>query len=537
MERNVLDSWPHPDKAIRAKQEAALLWAEEQSAKYLILQAPVGSGKSLIGLTLSRYLSMDGRGSSYMLTPQKVLQKQYEQSFSNDHVVSLYGKQNFTCSGKGTTCDIGGLVKPRCANCPYTEAMNRAMQEPNLVLNYKLALLLFSYHPKFATGSPPRKLMVLDECHVLEQHLVEFDAIEISRRFVEGKLGMNWKIMKAMDEVVEWIAQDYYPKVQSYHEQLESQVLPILAGTRKPSAADVKLVKHYNSVDEHLGEMEFVVHTPLNTLAANRVLIKEPTAYRFKSIYGRGNFKIIDGRAERYLFMSGTVDRDGFCRDVGIPPEDAAFFSVDSEIPVSNREVHYIPVMRVNAEWDKPERRTDRENLLTTIKAIVDHHENDSGVIHTGNFKLADWVVTQLEPYAKKNGIKLIHHNPSDDESGDRNHAIEEYMQLAGDGKRAILISPSVTEGLDLAEDLGRFSITVKVPFGNLGDDWIKTRMELSSEWYRRQAVYHVLQASGRVVRSATDKGTTYILDENWQRLMDSSTKLIPQWWRDAYHT
>lgn len=534
--QNILDSWPHPDKAIRAKQEASLEWAAEQSAKYLILQAPVGSGKSLIGMTLSRYLSMDGRGSSYLLTPQKVLQKQYETSFSNDHVVSLYGKQNFSCQGKGTTCDIGSVVKPKCQGCPYTAAMQLAMQEPNLVLNYKLALLLFSYHPKFGEGSPKRKLMVLDECHVLEQHLVDFDAIEISRRFVEGKLGMKWKIMRTMPEVVEWVTLEYYDKLQSYFGTLESQILPILAGTRKPSAADVKLVKHYNSVGDHLAEMEFITHTPLDTLAANRVLIKEPIAYRFKSIYGRGNFKIIDGRAERYLFMSGTVDRDGFCRDVGIPPEDAAFFSVDSEIPVTNRPVHFIPVMRVNAEWDKPERKDDRENLITTIKTIIDLHENDSGVIHTGNFKLAEWVVSQLGSHAKANGIKLVHHNPSEEESGDRNHAIEDYMTVAGSGKRAILISPSVTEGLDLAEDLGRFSITVKVPFGNLGDDWIKTRMELSGEWYRRQAVYHVLQASGRVVRSSTDKGSTYILDENWQRLMNSSLKLIPEWWRDAYH-
>ncbi|MNY45801.1 hypothetical protein D3C86_1809310 [compost metagenome] len=76
----------------------------------------------------------------------------------------------------------------------------------------------------------------------------------------------------------------------------------------------------------------------------------------------------------------------------------------------------------------------------------------------------------------------------------------------------------------------------MKVPFGNLGDEWIKTRMQLSGEWYRRQAVFHVLQACGRVVRSATDKGSTYILDEGWKRLMDNSGSLIPGWWREGYN-
>lgn len=465
-----------------------------------------------------------------------MLQKQYEASFENDHVASLYGKQNFTCEGKNTTCDIGGLLKPRCPQCPYTKSVNRAIHEPNLVLNYKLALLLFSYHPKFQSA-PKRKLMVLDECHVLESHLVEFDAITINRRFVETKLEMKWPIMQTMEEVIQWTANEYYPKLIAYHADLEAKILPSLTGARKPSVADIKLIKHFNSVDEHVGEIDVVIHTPLDVLAADRVLIKDAISYRFKSIYGRNNFKIIDGRAERYLYMSGTVDREGFCRDVGIPFEDAAFFNVESEIPAENRPVHFIPVMAVNAEWDKPERREDRENLLMTIQSIISLHKEDSGVIHTGNFKLADWLVTNLKDYAKQEGVELVHHNPNEDESGDRNEAIEHYIEVAGNGKRAVLISPSVTEGLDLAGDLGRFSITVKVPFGNLGDDWIKTRMNLSGEWYRRQAVFHVLQASGRVVRSATDKGSTYILDENWSRLMNNSLKLIPGWWREAYHT
>lgn len=534
--KSIFDSWPHPNKAIRDRQAQALEWLEQQSAKFLILQAPVGSGKSLIGKTFSNYLSMDGRGSSYFLTPQKVLQKQYEDTFVNDHMLSLYGKGNYTCSPKNTTCDIGSVIKPKCPSCPYRTAFAAATEAPNVVFNYRLALLLFSFHPKFQQA-PPRKLMVLDECQVLENHLVDFDAITINRRFVETKLEMKWPILNRLVEVVEWCREHYLEKLNDYVHELEKQVAPILTSGRNPSVSDIKLLRHFNAMDEHYGEIEFICHVPVDSLAAKRVLVKDAISYTFKSLYGADNFKIIDDKAERYLFMSGTIDRRGFCRDLGIPYEDAAFLSVTSEIPVENRPIRFIPVMKVNATWDKPERATDRENLLTTVKTIMDHHENDSGVIHTANFKLADWLVTQLKSYAKQNNIKIVHHNPNDEESGDRNHAIEEYLQIASSGERAVLISPSVTEGLDLMGDLGRYSITVKVPFGNLGDDWVKTRMELSGEWYRRQAVFQVLQASGRTVRSPTDHGTTYILDENWQRLMDSSLALIPDWWREGYDT
>ena len=68
-----------------------------------------------------------------------------------------------------------------------------------------------------------------------------------------------------------------------------------------------------------------------------------------------------------------------------------------------------------------------------------------------------------------------------------------------------VLISPSLTEGLDLKEDLGRFSIFVKVPYPFLGDEWVKRRLELSDEWYQRQAFQNIVQGGGRVVRTPDD--------------------------------
>lgn len=535
--KNILDCWPHPEKQIRAKQEDALLWLADRKEKHLILNAPVGVGKSLIAMTFSRYLSAGNHGSSYILTPQKVLQKQYEDTFRDDYAMSLYGKVNYTCEGKNTNCEVGSAVKPKCQNCPYTAAFKQSQEIPNLILNYKMSLLLFSYHPKFMSAAP-RKLMVLDECQVLENNLVDFDAITISRRFTETKLGLNWKLMNTMAEVIDWAKAEYIDKLRSYHHDLEEQVLPIINSGRKPTLTDAKLLKHYATVDDHILEMDFLLHTPVDALAAKRVLVKDILGYQFKNIYGRDNMTIITDKAEKFLYMSGTVDREGFCRDLGIPYEDSAFLSVDSEIPAENRPVYFMPAMRMNADWNKPDRAADREQMVKAVKTILDAHPNDSGVIHTGNFKIADWLVGQLKTYAKKNDIVLFHHNPDEEAENvvDRNTAIANYLERAGEGKRSVLISPSCTEGLDLSEDLGRFSIIVKVPFGNLGDDWIKTRMQLSGEWYRRQAVYHVMQACGRVVRSPVDKGITYILDEGWAHLMKNSGSLIHDWWREGYH-
>ena len=80
-------------------------------------------------------------------------------------------------------------------------------------------------------------------------------------------------------------------------------------------------------------------------------------------------------------------------------------------------------------------------------------------------------------------------------------------------------MSPSVSEGVDLKDDLARFQIILKVPFGNLGDPWMKAKLTRSGEWYENRASTEVAQMIGRVVRSETDYGITYILDSAFGRI------------------
>ena len=83
--------------------------------------------------------------------------------------------------------------------------------------------------------------------------------------------------------------------------------------------------------------------------------------------------------------------------------------------------------------------------------------------------------------------------------------------------------------------DLARFAIVVKVPFGFLGDQWIKRRLDMSQEWYQRQALIDIIQGGGRIVRSSDDWGNVYILDQSFGYLKKMTDRMIPQWWKDSY--
>lgn len=528
----VRNFWPFPYPP-RENQLVAFDWLDQHLAKgtkYLILEAPVGSGKSNIGVTYSSAVS-EGRGDSFILTPQKILQEQYEVSFRDVqkvNLVSLYGKGNYKCKSKNTNCEIGSIVKPKCTACPAVLAKQAAREAGNVVMNYRLALLLFGHTTTFKRD---RKLMVLDECHTLEQHLVEFDAVMASER-QSIKFGAPWKLSTDMASAIDWMKTAYLPKAQAYKNKLQPDIDYLIEKDgHSITTSEMKKLKDFEALCDHIDEVIELTIKPLDVLDKDYVLVHDKISMTFKRLKGAYSFKrILAPMANQFLFMSSTIlNKDGFCYDLGIDPNEAAFLTLDSEFPVENRPVVYMPQMKMNVNWNKPDKETkaQRKNMISSISQILEIHSKESGIIHTANFQIAKWLVEELEfniPH------EIHHHNP---DSGDkRNDVINAFI---ANNKPSVLISPSSTEGLDLKEDLGRFAIFVKVPFGNLGDQWIKKRMELSKEWYQRRALIDVIQGGGRIVRGPTDKGNVYILDASFGYLFDQTKDTIPPWWKASY--
>ena len=81
-----------------------------------------------------------------------------------------------------------------------------------------------------------------------------------------------------------------------------------------------------------------------------------------------------------------------------------------------------------------------------------------------------------------------------------------------------VLISPSMTEGVDLKGELSRFQILCKVPYPWLGDPIVKKRMYKFPNWYPLQTAMTVVQSIGRSIRNEKDTAITYILDADWER-------------------
>lgn len=515
--------WPDPSKKPRQIQIEALDWLEKQNAKYLVMELPVGAGKSMIGVTYSRFL--EGQfGDAFILTPQKILQKQYEKDFETNSLTNLfgfYGKANYKCHEKKTNCHTGDMLKPRCTNCTHKNAKSKAIGSSNLVLNYDLALLQFNRVKDFRR----RQLMVCDEGHCLESLLCEFDAIHVSKTRLE-QVDVKWKFLDNLEDAYKWTIETYLPALHQKVTALEREIEPLLNETNL-IPEDIKRIKEFMELSEHFESVNELQFIPMEELKKEWVLVHDKMNIKFKRLHASKIFhKYLGHNAERFLIMSATIpNHKEFCRDLGLPEEDVAFISLQSEFPKENRRVIYIPHMKMNYEWDKPQNAKDRKLMLDGIKMICDLHPNEKGVIHTASFNISEWIVSNL-----KIEQRIFHHNP--DSGDDRNSVIKAFMECPSP---AVLISPSITEGLDLKYDLARFGIIVKTPYPYLGDQWVKARMELSTNWYQRQAIIQTIQACGRIVRSADDVGTMYILDGSWKFLYDKQRNAIPKWWHEAY--
>ena len=152
-------------------------------------------------------------------------------------------------------------------------------------------------------------------------------------------------------------------------------------------------------------------------------------------------------------------------------------------------------------------------NLKMAVEAILQQHSGEKGIIHCHSYKIA-W-------YLKKNirNKRLLIHD-----SDNRDQVLKKHQKSK---LPTVLLSPSMTEGVDLKDDLSRFQIICKVPFPYLGDKLVRKKMNKWRWWYDLQTAKTIIQSVGRSVRSSDDTAVTYILDSSWEKFFSKNSSMF----------
>lgn len=536
-----------PFPVIRDEQRHAIEFALDayldQNKQFVILEMGTGCGKSATGITIARYLAANphpellpadaSSGGAYVLTTQKVLQEQYVSDFGpnrQDLLRSIKSSSNYQCLHyKDQNCGesrriLSKLGKQligtdfwKCCRqqCPYSIDKQAFIDSPISITNFSYFLAETMYAGKLE----PRGLLIVDECHNIESEVGKFIEVTFSEKFAREVMKCKAPVLKGDEEaramhVFEWVKKTYQPTLNKHIKRLEkvleSRFNSGMAGFGEYSKQYEMLDKHICKVNRFLNSFNpenwimNVVEPPPGKRAGRKFEFKpiDVSSYTHDMLYRFGG---------RVLMMSATVvDRDVFCRTVGLRPEDVAFLRIPSPFPVENRPIHFLPTGKMSMD----NIQATLPKLAEIVGMLMEQHVNDKGIIHCVNYKVAQYL------YENVKSDRLVIHNAEN-----RDQVLKDHIH----GPRpTVLLSPSMMEGVDLADDASRFQILCKVPFPYLGDKVVRKRKARDPQWYPFQTVKSVIQAMGRSVRNSTDHATSYILDEDWDYFYKRNKELFP---------
>jgi Rad3-related DNA helicase len=201
---------------------------------------------------------------------------------------------------------------------------------------------------------------------------------------------------------------------------------------------------------------------------------------------------------------------------MGLDEADVGFISIPSPFPVENRPVIAVGIGRmVQSEIDRT-----LPQLAQAVKHIMDNHPNEKGIVHCHSYKIQNYLRRNIK------SSRILYHD-----SDNRDAILEKHKNSS---KPTVLLSPSMTEGVDLKDDLSRFQVICKIPYPYLGDKLIRKKMNKWSWWYPLQTAKTIVQATGRSIRSNDDHAVTYILDSDWDRFYSKHRPMFPEEFREA---
>ena len=496
--------------------------------KYIVLEAGTGTGKSAVATTLANIY-----GSAYILTMTKQLQHQYSKEFGFPIVK---GRSNFSClmGGSESTCDMGvckttvnskkffcpfSITKvPKLTStlafedsfgndiyynsdnhCNYWEQKANAINSPITLMNYDYAILELNYVKHFGR----RSLLILDEAHNIENKLMNSLELTLSNQRLEKDI--KRKISK--ETLKDGSVEDWILELESLYESYQDVDLKDLPMNKvdriRRTISRIKLLR------DHLE------HEPKNW-----VIDSNEYSVSFKPLrvnkYAKDNLLKY---GDICIFMSATIlSHKMFSKWLGLNPDEVYYIKVDSPFPPEKRPI----ILDLVGKMSKNRIKKTAPKTIPIINKILRKHNDEKGLIHSHSYKCSRFI-TQNIPNAR-----LISHT-----SANRQRVLDYFEK---DSDPLVLVSPSMSEGVDLPYDKCRFQIIYKVPFPYLGDKQINLRQKRDKRWYAYKTVMTIMQAYGRGMRAEDDYCTTYVLDKDILMLFKSPLyrSLIPDFFKEA---
>lgn len=511
---------PFEEKKFRPHQREAIettIAAIETGVETILINAPVGFGKSIVGYCIAKYFEEKGDWS-YIYTKTTFLQDQYLRDFKD--LKTAMGRGNFEClMTPGETCSYGkcktinkfscpvGVMMgsdielksfdhPFTRNCLYWQQKYDAINNPISILNYPYMITDNMYLNHFKE----RKLGIYDEGHGLESSLMNAFELQISDYQIFYDLNTELEVKGSIEE---WA--DELHKFGAMYGNLAKETEEVHQRERFESREEA-----LNSCADFLEEDSQNWIFNVNIKKDND---REITVVTFKPIEIQEYTDVLFSKTQHKVIMSGSILKpDIFINELGLSSDNFEYIEVPSIVPPKQRPIirDYVGSMsRRNIDTTMP-------LLIKKIQEIADNHLEEKGIIHTFTYGVNYKLFEKL-----RHDDRFIFHTQKN-----RVEKTNEFKE-SPDDEGLILVSPYSYEGVDFPYDQARWQIICKNPYPYLGDAQVKARIQMDKisfstdwGWLNRQIALVLSQMYGRTNRAVDDYSVTYILDKDIERAL-----------------
>lgn len=471
------------------------------------------SGKS--GIAIALLLRF---GAGYIGTANKNLQNQYTTEFP--WLADLRGRANYNCNVhlgsncRNSPCQTSAAKKKECSQnkeCDYHTAQANAFQRHRFTLMNMHTLVAYSM---FAEGLvQEREVLIIDEAHSFPEVISSSVGMTIMLRKI-SKYGVR-EIPKfdTAEYYREWLT-DLERRVKTFVDEDEEEDQDVLADDENDAGFHHKILfclKELNNDNLAIShDMDPADPTVVATLRMHPIRVAD-------------YYKKICAKAPIRIHLSATIlAYETYCDMLGIKKENVGVMRAGCPFPKENRPIimsHAVGhISRANLEYCIPD-------MVKNIQNIMDHYPDSKGIIHGTTYYICNSLYNKLPAKYKS---RVLYARTAKEQS--------EALFKHKNSKNTVLLSPSMTEGVDLKDDMSRYQILAKTPYPYLGDPLIQKRKELFKGYYEMLTAITLLQSYGRSVRNDRDWCHTYVLDKNFGTFIQSNPHLFPTWFTEAIH-
>lgn len=533
--------------------------AIENGKRDIFIQAPTGTGKSLIALELSRLLKANGQ-KSYILTSEKSLQQQYESDckgkFAKHHadVTSISGIDTYTCDVNGEKFSLGvcrnlGLSNkeaiasmPCAATCGYLTRWDTARQSDRVLMNYSYWLIQMNYVLPKMYKSPPfnrRDVIICDEAHKIPDIIESHFACRLNEKIVnrvdtvigalsncgfafvvstkelqtalKHALGHAEGVSPALHhDALKRVYEAYTKLLHSIHEVKAAVTAKYLPANLSPEA-----LKQYSAKLPREARALFVLaddikdyhckvedYTEMIETHGLRNLVACNGEGGDRSYHNLSDYNLFHKHFRRFanvrIYMSATLQPELLIQRWNLNLATTHIIDIESDWDPLKSPI----VCCATSNMSYSNGRASVDAAVKKIDQLLDSHCGERGVIHTTTNLIMN---TFLE--CSRHAGRLYTYNGT----SEKLDLLKRIRELPAD---AVLCGPSLFTGIDLSDELARFNIIFKLSFPNVSSQLWSRRYKFQKDVYFGETAAVLEQSSGRSTRHADDWSTTYILDD-----------------------